>query len=325
MPDRIQITIVGLGLIGASFGLALKRHKRTDLFIVGHDKEPQAMAAAKERGAVDGSHWNLVAACAQADGILLALPAAAIPPTLEAIRQDLKPGCFLMDTATIKTPILEAARVLPAHVHFIGGNPILTRSDLRTAADATADLFENVAWALCPTSATLPEAVEAAADLVTLVGAKPFFLDAAEHDGLMAAVEGLPILLAAALTNALGGSPGWRELRRLAGSRFETASALPAGEPGDVSADLAANRGNVLRWLEVLIAQLEEWRQDLATADDASLANRFVQADALRREWLAARASGEFEDRPPPTELPSYWSRFFGRAAFGLASRRPGR
>ncbi|MCS7039087.1 MAG: prephenate dehydrogenase/arogenate dehydrogenase family protein [Anaerolineae bacterium] len=325
MPDRIQITIVGLGLIGTSFGLALKRHKRTDLFIVGHDKEPQAMAAAKERGAVDGSHWNLVAACAQADGILLALPAAAIPPTLEAICQDLKPGCFLMDTATIKTPILEAARVLPAHVHFIGGNPILTRSDLRTAADATADLFENVAWALCPTSATLPEAVEAAADLVTLVGAKPFFLDAAEHDGLMAAVEGLPILLAAALTNALGGSPGWRELRRLAGGRFETASALPVGEPGDMSADLAANRGNVLRWLDLLIAQLEGWRQDLAAADDASLADRFVQADALRREWLAARASGEFEDRPPPTELPSYWSRFFGRAAFGLASRRPGR
>lgn len=322
MPDRIQITIVGLGLIGTSFGLALKRHKRSDLFIVGHDKEPQAMAAAKERGAVDGSHWNLVAACAQADAILLALPAAAIPPTLEAIRQDLKPGCFLMDTASIKTPILEATRVLPAHAYFIGGNPILARSGPLTAADATADLFEKAAWALCPTPETLPEAVEAAADLVTLVGAKPFFLDAAEHDGLMAAVEGLPALLAAALTNALGESPGWRELRRLAGSRFETASMLPAGEPEDVSADLAANRGNVLRWLEVLIAQLEEWRQDLAAAADASLAERFVRADALRREWLAARASGEFEDRPPPTELPSYWSRFFGRATLRPSSRR---
>jgi len=313
MSNRIQITIVGLGLIGTSFGLALKRHKRSDLFIVGHDKEPMAVASAKEKGAIDGSHWNLVAACAQADIILLALPAAAIPATLEAIRQDLKPGCCLLDTASIKTPVLEAARVLPDHVHFIGGNPILARSGPRTAADATADLFERTAWVLCPQPETMPEAVETVADLVSLVGARPFFLDATEHDGLMAAVEGLPVLLAAALTNALGESPGWRELRRLAGSRFETASTLPTGEPAAISADLAANRSNILRWLDCLMAQLEEWRQDLAAADAESLAGRLAQADTLRRQWLQARTSGEFEDRPPPTELPTYWSRFFGR------------
>ncbi len=316
MSNRIQITIVGLGLIGTSFGLALKRHKRSDLLIIGHDKEPAAMAAAKDKGAIDRSHWNLIAACDQADIILLALPAAAIPSILEAIRQDLKPGCCLLDTASIKTPILAAARVLPEHAYFIGGNPILLRSGPLTAADAAADLFERAAWVLCPQPETMPEAVATVADLVSLVGARPFFLDAAEHDGLMAAVEGLPILLAAALTNVLGESPGWRELRRLAGSRFETASILPAGEPAAISADLAANGSNVLHWLDLLIAQLEQWRQDLVAADAERLAGRLAQADTLRRQWLSARTAGEWEDRPPPPELPTYWSRLFGRAAF---------
>lgn len=310
MNSPTQITIVGLGLIGASFGLALKRQKRTDLVIVGHDKARNAIQAAQKLGAIDSAHWNLIQACEKADLILLALPTAAIAPTFQALARDLKPGCLLLDAAPIKTPILEAARVLPDSVYFVGGNPIVIKEGRPGPAP---DLFDLAPWALCPTAATLPDAVAAAADLVSMVGARPLFLDAAEHDGLMGAVDGLPMLLAAAIMNALGGSSSWREMRRLAGNQFETATYLPADDGADLAAAALGNRTNVLHWLDLLLAQLQDWRQSLADGSEPDLARRFAQANELRSQWLALRASGDFEERAGLPELPSAWSRFFGQ------------
>ncbi len=316
MSTPIQITIVGLGLIGASFGLALKRQslgrrgQRTDLVIVGHDKAKSAAQSAQKMGAIDNSHWNLLQACEKADLILLALPATAIAPTLQALAQDLKPGCLLLDTAPIKTPILQAAHVLPDSVYFVGGNPIVIKEGRPGPAP---DLFDRAPWALCPTPATSPDAVAAAADIVSMVGARPFFLDAAEHDGLMGAVDGLPLLLAAALMNALGGSPSWRELHRLASSQFETATYLPAADGADLAAVALSNRANVLHWLDLLLTQLQDWRQDLADEKEPALIQRFTQANDLRSQWLALRASGDFEEGERSPELPSVWSRFLGQ------------
>ena len=198
-----QITIVGLGLIGTSLGLALKREER-NFVIVGHDKDGGAIERAKQAGAIDRSHWNLISACEAADLIVLAIPTAGIGPTLKALRQDLKSGCLILDTAQIKGPVLQAAQVLPDTVHFVGSNPVLVGSSRPVIDSPSADLFQNATWALCPTPTTAPDAIRVAADLVTLVGAQPLFLDPAEHDGLMAAVDGMPTVLAAALATAVG-------------------------------------------------------------------------------------------------------------------------
>jgi len=315
--SQSQITIIGLGLIGTSLGLALQGNEN-DFLIVGHDKERSATSRAKKLGAIDKSNWNLINACDTADLILLAIPAAGIRPTLEVIRDDLKPGCLLIDTAPIKTPILEAATVLPNNVHFVGGNPVLAAGNL-TTDDASADLFKDGSWALCPTADTAPDAIRITSDLVYSIGSQPFFLDAAEHDGLMAAVDGMPTLLSAAVVNAVSKSPAWREIRRMAGGQFETITQLPDFLAEDFSAAVQGNRANIVHWIDAMIAELVEWKYDLQGADETAVTERFTDAIEHRDQWLALRAKGDWEEPGGVTESPNLWRQMFG---FG-GKRRP--
>ncbi len=125
MPDKLQVSIIGLGLIGASAGLALRRHADR-VTVIGHDLDPSIAGAAKKAGAVDRTEWNLINAISRADRVLLALPLDQVCDTLKAIAQDLKPGCVIVDTADVKVPAnAAAAAVLPKGVHFVGGHPIL--------------------------------------------------------------------------------------------------------------------------------------------------------------------------------------------------------
>jgi prephenate dehydrogenase len=308
--SQSQITIIGLGLIGTSLGLALQRNEN-DFLIVGHDKDRSATSRAKKLGAIDKSNWNLINACDTADLIILAIPAAGIPPTLEVIRDDLKPGCLLIDTATIKSPILEAATVLPGNVHFVGGNPVLAAGNL-TIEDASADLFKDGSWALCPTADTEPDAIRIASDLVVSLGAQPFFLDAAEHDGLMAAVDGMPTLLSAAVMNVVSQSPAWREIRRMAGSQFEIITQLPDFSPEDFGAAVQGNRTNIVYWIDAMIEELAGWKYDLQDADEEAVSERFTDAETERDQWLALRAKGDWEGQGRMEEAPSLWRQMFG-------------
>ncbi|RME80414.1 MAG: prephenate dehydrogenase/arogenate dehydrogenase family protein [Caldilineae bacterium] len=306
-----QITIIGLGLIGTSLGLALKREEH-DYIIVGHDKDSKAVQRARRMGAIDKSHWNLIAACEHADLILLAIPTAGIAPTLEAICDDLKPGCLIMDTAAIKRPVMKAAEVLPDNVHFVGGNPILARGAGLSADDASADLFEGASWALCAAPTTAPDAIRVSADLVAAVGAQPLFLDADEHDGLVAAVDGLPTILAAALMRATAQSPAWREIRRLAGGQYESLTYLPDFEPADLTAAVQANSVNIIHWLDTLIGELGAWKEALQSENGDALNQGFEKAIDARAQWLKKRARGDWEERDRPEDAPSFWRSLFG-------------
>ncbi len=308
--SQSKITIVGLGLIGTSLGLALQRNEN-DFHIVGHDKERSATSRAKKLGAIDDSNWNLVNACDKADLIILAIPAAGIAPTLNFIHEDLKPGCLIIDTATIKTPIMEAATVLPDNVHFVGGDPVLVAGNL-TVEDASADLFKNGSWALCSTPSTAPDAVRIASDLIISIGANPFFLDATEHDGLLAAVDGMPTLLSAAVMNAVSSAPAWREIRRMAGSQFETVTQMPEFTPEDLSTAVLGNRNNVIHWIDAVIQELDSWKLALQADDEEAVNKRFTEATQQRDQWLGQRIKGDWGAPTQSSDPPSLWKQMFG-------------
>lgn len=300
--SKPRVTIVGLGLIGTSIGLALQASDSVE-HIVGHDKNRAASNQAKSLGAIDKAEWNLVSACERADLVILAMPLDAIEPTLAVIGPELRSGCVVMDTASVKQPVIAAANALPTHVHFVGGNPIPGRTVTGSGPEAAhADLFRGSVFCIVPAAKTDASAVKLVSDLVTILGATPLFLDAAEHDGLLAAVDHLPGLLALAMIEMATGQSTWRELRKMAGSAFE-ASTRPVG--GDAAAQAAVyheNRENLVRWLDAFAASLGEVRRMVAE-ESAELSERLKHAETERQQWLADWQAGNWVEGPR-TEMP---------------------
>ncbi len=310
----VAITIIGLGKIGTSIGLALKA-AGVPVTLTGHDREPDRTREALRRKAIDKGEWNLPRSVEGADLVILALPLAEIRETLQHIREDLRPNAVVMDTASVKAPVLAwAQEILPDTVHFVGGHPILR--DVQPGQEhARADLFQGTLFALCPAPETTAKAVQLAADVVTALGAQPLFLDIREHDSMMAAVEHLPQLLALALAHTVIGEPAWREMRRLAGGVFEAATYLSESDPAAVLAPLLANREHLQGWLDRLLERLAWWRDQLA-AEDAAERLEEVVAPLMeaRARWIIAAQTGVWEEKPATRERFSFVDWLFGQS-----------
>jgi prephenate dehydrogenase len=315
------ITIVGLGLVGGSIGLAL-RQTGNDYEVVGHDREHAVASKARKLGAVSKTEWNLISACEDADLIIIATPVMAIKETLTAIAPYLKPGCLVTDTASIKAPVMAWAKeILPDTVNFVGGDPIISQeastggSPPAGIEGARADLFQGGLYCLTPSPETAPQAVQLATDLVHLLGARPFFLDAAEHDGLVAGVDHLPFVLSAALLETTIQSPAWREMRKLAGDAFQSATHFSSGDAATYRDACLTNGENIMRWIDACLARLTELREIIAAQEAEKLEKIFEEVMSVRDRWLRDKAEGRWElDEELPASVPrqSFLRRIIG-------------
>jgi len=274
-----QTTIVGLGLLGSSIGLAL-RGTAASIEIVGHDKDSGAAKRAYKDGCVDRTEWNLINACDGADLVVISTALAEIKSTLAAIGLHLKEGCVVTDTASLKVPVLGWARQsLPATVHFVGGHPIIDKPvpDRLTPA---ADLLTGAVYCLIPDTDTPPEALQAASDLAEAVGARTYYLDAAEHDGLIAAVGQVPLLLALALQAMAAANPSRREMIYLSGVDFASVTQLLTRDAETLTEMCRLNAPNVTRWLDTVLSHLSYLRELLTKQDVEALQRAFAAAVA---------------------------------------------
>ncbi len=304
-----QITLIGMGLIGTSLGLALKASEH-ELHLVGHDLEVGRARLALKRGALDESKINLIAACEEADLVVLAIPLTGLRQTLEAIGPNLKPGCVVTDTATLKAPVMAwADELLPPEVPFVGGDPVLSPAapvDPGGGLEAArADLFQGALYCLTASPDTPPTAVKRVSDMVALIEARPFFPDPAEHDGLRAAVDGLPALAGLALARTVIQSSSWLEGRKLADYGFKQVTSLVVGGAADLRANALLNRENLLPWLDAYLAELGRLRALLADAEGEQLQETATQTLSARQRWLADRELGDWEDTLSGPDMPS--------------------
>jgi prephenate dehydrogenase len=318
----IQITIIGLGQIGASFGLALQSQQE-QLKRLGHDKELSIARQAEKMKAVDRVEANLHKAARDADLVLLCLPAGQIQETMQLIAEDLKEGAVVMDTGPAKEMASTwAAEYFPAGRYYIGLTPVINPSYLHATETgieaARPDLFQGGMIAIVAPHQTESAAIKLASDLTRLVGASPLFADPVEIDGLMSAMHLLPQLMAAALLNATVDQPGWREARKVAGRAYAEASAPVAhlaNEPESLGASSILNRENLLRLLDSAIASLEDLRGDIDAKDQAALNERLKRARVGREIWWAQRQTGSWGDgaeEAPMPESPGMFGRMFG-------------
>ncbi len=284
---RQRIAVIGTGLIGGSLGLAIKEAK-LDVEVVGHDKSLDVAGQAKKRGAVDRTEWNLLNAVDGASLVIIATPVMAVKATMEAIASVLQPGTIVSDTASTKQQVIAwAEQILPAGVHFIGGHPLAGKG-ASGIASADAGLFKGTVYCLIPAAGAGSQGLDTMVNLVQLVGARAFFLDAAEHDAFMAAVAHLPYLAEAALVRATTASQSWREMRRLAAADYEEASRLLAAEAQTYYDICQTNRAGIARWIGAYIEHLMELKA-LIEAGSADLLPALQEATAARETWLRTR------------------------------------
>ena len=256
-----RIAIVGLGLIGSSIGMGLKRFHKGTIEIVGHDNEPTVAKRAQHRGAVDKVAWNLFSAVEEVSVVILATPVMAIRDLMELIGPHLCDGCVVTDTGNTKQAVMDwAAQYLPATVSFIGGDPLVMRGSPGTE-NAQPDLFQDAMYCLIPDQRAHPDAVRLVTDMVKDLGGRPYYIDAVEHDSYAAAVNHLPVAVVTALVSTLSQSAGWRDISKQAASPFQDVTALVSVDPLDNLDACIANKDALLHWMDQYIIQLYTYRK----------------------------------------------------------------
>lgn len=292
--SRSKIAIVGLGLIGGSIGLALRKAE-PDFEIVGHDKDSSVLKQARKLGATDKAEGNLISAIEEADLVIIATPAMAIRDVFEAAAPYLKPNCVITDTATVKAQVLQwAEELLPETVHFVGGDPMVSEDEAGIDA-ATPDLFTGSTYCIVPSANAHPAAIELVTGMVRTLGAEPFYLDAVEHDGQIVGVEHLPLMLATALLMTTTQSSAWRDLSRLSSRTFWRATHLPGTDPATYRDICLTNQDNISRWIDLYIDSLKDLQDKLASEDAEAWDELFAALMYTRRLWLERRVGEEEE------------------------------
>lgn len=305
----LQITIIGMGQIGTSLGLALEEFSE-DLIRVGHDKSRSIANQAKGEGAVDRVAITLSGSVKNADIVILALPIQEVRAVLEHIALDLKEEVLVIDTAPLKTPVLDwVDQFLPEHTSYVGLMPVINSAYLEDPGygvdAARADMFEGCLMGLITGSRTDQKAVKMASQIIELVGADPFFIDPAELDGVMSRVHVLPRVLASSLLGISMGSPGWREGQKLAGKAFTSVThPLTADdEPGALAAMAVHNQANTVRVVNELIRELMELRDQVEKGQEDALQEKFQFQQRKRDLWRQDREEGAWSDQKSSPEL----------------------
>jgi prephenate dehydrogenase len=319
---KVNVTIIGLQRLGASFGLALKRAMQSpgmkhEFVITGSDQDFDSMKSAVKLGAIDREVRDPETAVEMADLVFVTAPYGIVGDLLRAIGPVLKPGAVVMDTSPLKLPSIQWAK---AHfrrnkdsdyeAYLVGVTPILNPQYIddprRETQAASADLFDKGQLVVSPAPDCPQEAVQLIAEVAGLLDLNVHFDDPAEHDGLVASMEGLPLLLQLAMFRTLYMSKAWGDLQRLGNPEFSLAThRLAQAKAEDLGATVSGNRENTLRALDMLMNTLGEIRDLLTTGDDFTVAEAFDEAMQRYARWQHARRRNDWGDLPEPPAMPS--------------------
>jgi len=281
--DFKKITIIGVGLIGGSLGLALKEN-RPNFRIVGVDKQ-EIIKKAIIRGAIDEGTANLEEGTKEADIVILATPVKTILDLLSQINPFLKKECLVTDTGSTKKQIVKRAnKMLSKDIHFIGGHPMVG-SEKYGIDSADRHLFHDKTYILTPTNKSNLVALEKTFSIIRMIGAKKLILDPLDHDRIVGAVSHLPQILAVSLTNTismLAQEENNNNYFKVIGGGFKDMTRI-ASSPYKIWEDICkTNQENILKMIQEFRNYLEVLEGKLIN-DPSSLKEEFQKAQMLRK------------------------------------------
>jgi prephenate dehydrogenase len=282
----LNIALVGVGLIGGSVGLAAR--ERLDASVTGYDSSADALAVARERGAIDRAASSVADAVADAEAVFVATPVGILGDAAAAALRSVPDGCVVTDVGSTKRSIVGALD----DSRFVGGHP-LAGAETSGVEHARADLFDGATRYLTPTPTTSGILYERLHRLLRALGARPVAIDPETHDTILATVSHLPhvlanVLVAQAARTLAAGS----ERLPATGPSFRDATRV-AGAPSAIWTDIyLSNRDALTTGLDDTIARLADVRDALARADRERIAEWNDAAAEDRRRLLEAQLAG---------------------------------
>ncbi|OGA07247.1 MAG: prephenate dehydrogenase [Betaproteobacteria bacterium RIFCSPHIGHO2_12_FULL_69_13] len=290
-PRFERVAVIGVGLIGGSFALALKQ-ARACSHVVGVGRDPRNVRLALERGVVDSSETDPAAAARGADLILVATPVAQAGKVFASIAPALGADALVTDAGSTKCGVVAAARAALGEKlrQLVPAHPIAGGEHSGVAA-ASAQLFRGRRVVLVPLAENAPAAVERVSGAWQACGAKIARMEPEEHDAVFAAVSHLPHLLAYALVHELAGRENSAQLFSYAAGGFRDFTRIASSHPEMWRDICVANRDRLLAELARFAAKLESVRGLLQAGDAGALERLFAEARAARGRWL----EGEYD------------------------------
>jgi prephenate dehydrogenase len=286
-----RVAILGLGLIGGSWGMALKR-SRPEIQVVGVDVKEDIIRLGVETAAIDWGTVDLAEGVKEADLVIIATLVGAIPELMGQAVPFLREGCIITDVGSTKEKIARIiSGLLPPGVHYVGGHP-MAGSEAQGLQGADPYLFENAVYILTPLPFTDPQALMTVEELVRSVGARVMHLSPREHDQMVAFISHLPHLAAAALVNTVGyqeqKKPG---LFALAAGGFRDVTRIAGSQPGMWRDIFLDNRAALLPLIRSYCQALEELEEAIEALDGDRLQFLLEQAQSWRRQ-IPAKVKG---------------------------------
>ncbi len=280
-----QLGLIGCGLMGGSFALAMKRAGLVKR-VVGYSKSPSTTERARQIGVIDIEAPSALLAVSGADIVLIAVPVSASEATFKAIKHLVKPNMLIMDVGSTKGDVIDAARKgLREQIgSFVPTHPIAGKES--SGVDhADSDLYAGRQVIITPTERTFTAQLQKAEEVWTALGCRVKKMSPEQHDATFAAVSHLPHLIAFALMNAISGQANGKEFLSFAGPGFRDFSRIAASEPKVWRDILIANREELLQQSKLFQKQLQDFEALINSGNVAELDKMISLASSSRVNW----------------------------------------
>jgi prephenate dehydrogenase len=280
-----QLGVIGCGLMGGSFALALKRAGLVKR-VIGYSKSPSTTEKARQLGVIDQAAESALLAVSGSDIVLIAVPVSATESTFKAIRHLVEPGTLFMDVGSTKRDVVDAARrVLKERVGaFVPAHPIAGK-EVAGIAQADASLYNGRQVILTPLPQTSPELVQKATDVWAAIGSQVLRMTPENHDAAFAAVSHLPHMLAFAYFNSVARQPAGRDYLSLAGPGFRDFTRIAASDPAVWRDILMSNREEILKQTQRFRHTLDAMEHVIKSGNIEALEDLIKSASEARAGW----------------------------------------
>jgi prephenate dehydrogenase len=281
------LAVIGVGLIGGSFALALRRAAAVTT-VVGYDRDGAALERAAAMGVIDDAASSSSDAARGADLVVVAVPVRAIGAVLHDVALAMAPGAVVTDVGSTKAEVVRTAReeLRERFARFVPGHPIAGR-ETSGVESATADLFRGARVVVTPTPETAPDALEMVRGAWEAAGGRVAASTAQAHDNIFAAVSHLPHMLSFALVSEMAARDDAPELLAFAAGGFRDFTRIAASSP-EMWRDIALqNRAALVGEIDRYQAQLAVFRELIERGDGPGLERLMSEARAARHAWSA--------------------------------------